>query len=425
MADQSFTNRNYDDQAVFVGEEVDASVSRPFRIRPNERSGHMLVVGADGRGKQSLMWNLMVQDIQKGAGVCVIDVTGNYAHALLDAIPASRTNETLYFHPGNQRRVVAFNPFFGIKEAERSRAAQSFMALFVAIWKLTDDSHPLMLRLMRASSRALLDSQEGTLLGMYALLTNANYRQRVVSECHDPMARRFWVDFETWDEKDKRDKPQPVLTRLEAFLSDPHLRCVLGQAKSTLDLDRVVAQRQVLVADLPRYELGAETARLFGSLLLTRMQNILEARPGGWPFYIYVPDVHHVHVALAARAITSQFKNAGVVTSVDQLASYDRDHQNGLLNAKRLVAFRLAPDDARKVAARFPIPKSEKSLMTLAENRLALSDWKHELNAVDMIPAKFGGRKHVLRRSENILGVPRKPVERKISAFLDGLSEGT
>ncbi len=365
----------------------------------------------------------MIQDIAKGAGVCVIDVTGKYARPILDAMPASRANHALYFHLGNTNRVVGFNPFYGVPEAERSRAAQSFMALFVAIWSLSDDSHPLMLRLMRASARALLDSQEGTLLGMYALLTNTEYRQRVVRQCHDPMARRFWADFETWSADDKRDKPQPVLTRLEAFLSDPHLRCVLGQTKSTLDLERVVQQRQVLITDLPRHTLGAETAKLFGSLLLTRMQTILEARAGGWPFYVYLPDAQHVHVSLAARAITSQFKNGGFVTSVDQLASYDRDHQSGLLNAKRLVAFRLAPDDARKVAARFPIAKSETSLMTLSENRLALSDWRHELNAVDAIPAKFGAREHVLRRSENILGVPRKPVERKIEAFLDGLSE--
>ena len=423
MADNTFLHDAYKSQAVFVGEQLDANASRPLRIQADERPGHVFVFGADGAGKQALLWNMMVQDIHNGAGVCVIDVMGRYAQPLLDAIPAHRTNETLYLELGNERRVIGFNAFHGVPSRDRSRAAQNFMALFIAIWKLEDDTHPLMLRLMRAAARALLDSEEGTLLGMYALLTNADYRQRIVQQCDDPMARRFWADFETWKEEDKRDKPQPVLTRLEAFLSDPHLRCVLGQTKSTLDLEQVVHSRQILIADLPRQVLGPETAKLFGSLLLTRLQTILEARGGGWPFYIYIPEAQHVHVALAARAITSQFKHAGVVTSIDQLASYDRDHQNALLTAKRLVAFRLAPDDARKVAARFPIAQSEQSLVTLTEHKLALSDWKYELNAFSALPADTGSRKHILNRSHYMLSVPRKPVERKITKFLDGLSE--
>lgn len=382
MAENPHLQRFAGDQSVIIGEDTRGTEPVAFRLRSRDRVGHVLAFGAGGEGQQAFLWNMMVQDIEAGAGVCVIDVTGKYARPLLDAVPPSRAEHTLYFQLGDERRVVGFNAFHGVPLKERSRAAQGFMALFVAIWKLEDDSHPLMLRLMRASARALLDSNEGTLLGMYALLTNAAYRQRIVAQCQDPMTRRFWADFETWKAEDKRDKPQPVLTRLEAFLSDPHLRCVLGQTKSTLDMEAVVRNRQILIADLPKQELGAETAKLFGSLLLTRMQANLEVRRGGWPFYVYIPEAHHIHVALAARAITSQFKNAGVVASVDQLASYDRDHQGALLNAEKLAAFRLAPDDARKVASRFPIPKPEASLTTLQKHKVAVSDVTQELNVI-------------------------------------------
>lgn len=365
----------------------------------------------------------MVQDIEAGAGVCVVDVTGAYADRLLDAIPEHRANQSLYFHLGNTRRVVGFNPFHGVPEVERSRAAQNLMALFVAIWSLTDDNHPLMLRLMRASARALLDSQEGTLLGMYALLTNADYRRRIVAQCQDPMARRFWADFEGWSHDDKRDKPQPVLTRLEAFLSDPHLRCVLGQSKSTLDLERVVSEGQVLIADLPRHVLGAETAKLFASLLTVRLQTALGAKAGERPFYVYLPEAQHVHVALAARSLTSRYTNAGIVTSIDQLVGRDPEHKNALQNAGRVVSFRLGADDARTLAGRFPLAQAETTLTTLAPHRAAVSGHKYELDTYAPLSADCGARSHVLRRSTNILGTPRKPVERKITQFLDGLSD--
>ena len=158
------------DQAILMAQETATHAPRPWHLMPHERAGHVLVLGADGDAKQALLWNMMVQDIEAGAGVAVIDVTGRYAERLLDAIPASRANHTLHLQLNDQTRVPGFNPFHGVPEADRSRAAQGFMDLFVAIWQLSDDSHPLMLRLMRASARALLDSQEGTLLGMYACL---------------------------------------------------------------------------------------------------------------------------------------------------------------------------------------------------------------------------------------------------------------
>lgn len=412
-----------EDQAIVLAEETAAHDPQPWRLQPSERGKHVLVLGAESEQKHRLLFNMMVQDIAGGAGVCVIDTTGTYARNLLDAIPSARINHALYFHLGNATQTVAFNPFHGVAQADRSRAAQNVVSLFVAIWSLSDDSHPLMLRIMRASARALLDSQEGTLLGMYALLTNTTYRQKIVRQCTDPMARRFWADFETWSAEDKRDKPQPVLTRLEAFLSDPALRCVLGQVKNTLDLERVVQNRQVLIADLPRQHLGADTARLFGSLLLTRMQTILEGRAGGWPLYLYLPAAEQVHVSLAARSLTARYRNAGVVTAIGQLVGQSPEHQNALLNAGRVVAFRVGPDDARKLAGRFQLAQAETALTTLNADRLAISETKYELASLPAFPTSVGASAHILKRSNAILGVSRRRVEETTAQFLDSLSD--
>lgn len=411
------------DQAIQLATSTDVHNAQPWYLMPHERAGHVLVVGNDGPAKQALLWNMMVQDIAAGAGACIIDVTGRHARDLLHAVPAARANHVLYFKPGDQNRVVGFNPFHGVPAADRPRAAQHIVALFEAVWSLNYDSHPLLLRLLRASARALLDSEEGTLLGMYVLLTNADYRQRIVSQCQDPLQRRFWADFESWKAEDQRDKPQPVLTRLEAFLSDPLLRNVLGQTRSTLDLDRVVRDRQVLVADLPRQAIGAETAKLFGCLLATRVQTILEGREGGWPFYVYLPEAHQVHVALLARAITSQLKNAGLVAGVSQLVGHERSDQNALLGAQRVVAFRLGPDDARLVAGRFPLPQAAKALTTLGNDRLAISGARHELQALERLPGQHRAAAHIQRRSNKILGVSRVTVEDKIERFLNGFDK--
>jgi hypothetical protein len=364
---------------------------------------------------------MMVQDISNGAGVGVIDVTGNYANQLLDAIPGHRSHHTYFFQPFDQSRVIGYNPFQGVPRGQRPRVAQDIMELFKAIWGLDYDRTPLLLDLLRSSVRVLLDCPDSTMLSLYALLTNSDFRARTVLRCTDPLTRKFWTEFEAWDRRDKRDKPQPVLTRLRAFLSDPQLRNVLGQVSGALDLERVVRQRQIFLADLSRATLGAETSRLFGCLLATRLQSILAARTGGWPFYIYIPEAHLMHAEVAARILQSPVPHGGAVVSLDQIAGYAPDVRASLLTPQTLLAFRMAADDVRYVSPRFPTAQPDTLLPTLSPDRLCMSGFKYELQALDALPAVHCSRTAIIQRSQRALGVPRKQIEAKIERFIDGL----
>ncbi|OAO03275.1 hypothetical protein A8B75_10905 [Sphingomonadales bacterium EhC05] len=365
------------------------------------------------------LWNMMVQDVANGAGLAIIDTTGNYARPLLDAIPAWRSHHTYYMRPSDQDRVVGFNPFRGIAEPDRSRVSQDIMELFKSIWDLDYDRTPLLLDLLRSSARLLLDSRDGTLLGMYALLTSDEYRRRLVQQCTDPLARRFWTEFDSWPAKDRRDKPQPVLTRLRAFLSDPVLRNVLGQVQGALDVERLVQRRQILLADLDRRELGPETARLFACLLATRLRSVLESRNGGWPFYIYLPAADQIHVAIIGRLVRDRYEAGGVVAGVNQVGSLLPEERANLLSAETLVTFRVATDDLKHVTPRFPLPGAERALPTLGEKRLAVSNYHRELALNSPLDARFRQRDAIVQRSGRALCVPRQQIEQKIERFLE------
>jgi DNA helicase HerA-like ATPase len=59
----------------------------------------MYVIGKTGMGKSTLLENMIIQDINNGEGVCVIDPHGSLAEKLLDFIPESRIKDTVYFAP--------------------------------------------------------------------------------------------------------------------------------------------------------------------------------------------------------------------------------------------------------------------------------------------------------------------------------------
>ena len=76
-------------------------------LHPEDRTQHLYIVGKTGLGKSTLLRNLILQDLYAGRGVGLLDPHGDLAREVLDFVPRARTNEVLYFNPGDlaERRV--------------------------------------------------------------------------------------------------------------------------------------------------------------------------------------------------------------------------------------------------------------------------------------------------------------------------------
>src|ERR1041384_5136628 len=81
----------------------------PFGLLPHDRRQHVYCVGQSGTGKTTLLRNLLVQDIEHGHGVGLIDPHGDLAEEVLDGIPASRTDDVVYFNPTDVDHPIGLN----------------------------------------------------------------------------------------------------------------------------------------------------------------------------------------------------------------------------------------------------------------------------------------------------------------------------
>src|SRR5919197_3184711 len=81
----------------------------PWGISHTDRRNHLYIIGKTGMGKTALLRNIILQDIARGAGVGVIDPHGDLAESILDAIPACRTNDVIYFNPSDLEYPMAWN----------------------------------------------------------------------------------------------------------------------------------------------------------------------------------------------------------------------------------------------------------------------------------------------------------------------------
>src|SRR5690349_12592272 len=237
----------------------------------------MLIEGMTGTGKTTLLKNMLVQDIERGEGLCVIDPLGVFADELLDLIPAHRVQDVTYFNPADAAFPIGYNVLGGYRPDERDRAAASVVAVFNAIWNLSL-ANPTIHSILGNGIAALMESRNATLLWLPRFLTDDEWRGSLVERLENPTVRVFWEDFDRRPKRERRGDIQPVLNRVQELFRDPVMANIFGAERKAIDIPRHLAERRILIVNLAKAKIGAENASLLGAFILADIANAAYAR---------------------------------------------------------------------------------------------------------------------------------------------------
>ena len=255
---------------------------------------HTVLLGPTGAGKSTALAHLALADIQAGRGVLLIDPKTDLVADILARIPEQRRDDVVVIDPTSSR-PVGINPL-ARTQAARSGASSSsgggvpggsaspelvadtvlatLKGVFAESWGVRVE------QVLAAALVTLARTPGATLVDLPLLLTNATYRQRLIAASGaDPLGTgQFWAAYEALSEAQRQQWVGPVLTRLQPFLIRPHLRATLGQAAPSFDLGEVFTRRRIVLVSLNKGVLGAESARLLGSLLVGQLWPLILAR---------------------------------------------------------------------------------------------------------------------------------------------------
>ena len=267
---------------------------------------HTVLLGPTGAGKSTALAHLALADIHAGRGVLLIDPKTDLVADILARIPEQRRGDVVVIDPTSSR-PVGINPLARVQTA-RSGALSSgggvlgggaspelvadtvlatLKGVFAESWGVRVE------QVLSAALVTLARTPGATLVDLPLLLTNPAYRQRLIAASGaDPLGTgQFWAAYEALSEAQRQQWVGPVLTRLQPFLIRPHLRATLGQAAPSFDLGEVFTRRRIVLVSLNKGVLGAESARLLGSLLVGQLWPLILARAAVEPSRRHVISV--------------------------------------------------------------------------------------------------------------------------------------
>lgn len=258
------------EQITYFAETDFRNQKRKFGIKSSDRTRHVYTVGKTGMGKSTLLENMAVQDIQNGNGVAFIDPHGGTAEKLLEYVPEHRIKDVIYFAPFDVDNPISFNIMEDVGEDKRHLVANGLLSAFKKIW--VDAWSARMEYILSNTLLALLEYPDSTLLDINRMLINKEFRKKVVEHIKDPSVKSFWVDeFANYTDRYTQDATPAIQNKVGQFVSNPIIRNLIGQPKSSFDIRDVMDSKKILIMNLSKGRIGEGNANLIGSMLITKI----------------------------------------------------------------------------------------------------------------------------------------------------------
>jgi hypothetical protein len=357
-----------------------ASLGRPVCLGPDARTRHLWACGSTGAGKSTLLAQMAVQDISDGHGVVVLDPKGDLIERIAERIPEERWPDVIVLDAADDELPVGYNPL-RCNAANRELIVEQCLGVMRAIWK--SSWGPRLDEIVRGCLLTLTSKPGMTLAELPALLTDSNFRGRMVAGLDDPFGvEGFWATFNTWSRAEQITNSAPVLNKVRAFAMRSRLRGVLGQSDGAVDFNRIIAKRQVLLVDLAAGKLGTEAAYLLGALLFAGLWDAVSAR-AGLPaekrslVCAYLDEFQHlVALPTPAETMLAEGRSYGLALTLSHqhLGQLDRDLIQAMsANARSKLVMAASHHDAGVFAKELGSGLTPEDLMGIAAHEAVVA----------------------------------------------------
>ena len=363
--------KNNNDLDVVFGANNYGGVAAEIGLTNNDRSRHVYLIGQTGSGKSTIIHHMASDDIKKGRGLAVIDPHGDLAEGLLEAVPPARVNNLIYLNPFDIKYPIGINlleltPNLSEDdlELEKELVCESVISIFRRVFRKDEnvDAHRIEYILRNAIYTAFTVPNP-TIFIVYSLLTDPEYRKKIVRNLSDENLTNFWKnEFGKAGDYQVVKMVSGVTAKVGRFLFSPIIKRILEQPHSTINFDEIVDQGKILICNLAEGKLGEDTSQLLGTTIIAKIHLTMTRRAQvaskeRRPFYLFVDEFQNFATSSFTKLLSGGRKYGLHITIAEQSTAQqdDRNIVNVILaNVGTVICFRTAsPIDEDLMLAQF------------------------------------------------------------------------
>lgn len=353
-----------------------------FGIKAEDRSRHVYVIGKTGMGKSTVLETMAIQDILNGHGMAFLDPHGSAIDVLLEYVPEERVEDVINFAPFDSDYPISFNVMEDVEPDQRHLVSSGLMSIFKKIW--VDAWSGRMEYILSNAILALLEYPNSTLLSVNRMLSDKGFREEVVKNVTDPSVKSFWEDdFAKWDERYMREAVAAIQNKIGQFISNPIIRNIIGQPKSSFDFRKVMDEKKLLFVNLSKGRVGEQNANLLGGMLVTKIYlaamsraNVTKAELAKLPhFFLFVDEFQNFANESFADILSEARKYKLDLTMAHQYVAQMEDEVREAVfgNVGTLITFRVGPMDAELLEKVFAPTFTQEDIVNLGRFQIYLT----------------------------------------------------
>lgn len=266
---------NIPEKGLLLGYNVFRGIQKEIRLTDKDRARHMYIIGQTGTGKSVLLENLALQDMIDGKGFAFIDPHGDTAETLLSMVPKERTEDVIYFAPGEMDFPLGLNLFEFQYREQRDFLIQEAINM---LYKLYDPQRqgiigPRYEHLFRNAALTVMAGPDGgTFVDIPKLFNDKSYVNQKLKYVTDQTVLDFWLKEMPGSERSNEfgEVKSWFVSKFGAFLSNEMMRNIIGQTKSAFDLRQVMDEGKILLVNLSKGKTGELNAKLLGMIFVMK-----------------------------------------------------------------------------------------------------------------------------------------------------------
>jgi len=339
---------------------------KPVNITEEDRMRHIYVIGQTGTGKSTFLGNLIIQDIESGKGVALIDPHGDLAEKALGAIPKERIDDLIYFNPGDLERplglnMIEYNP---ARPEEKTFIVNEMQNIFYKLF-VPETMGPMFEQYMRNALLLLMEDMQNeatTLVEVPRIFTDAEYRNRKLARIGNPVVIDFWEKeaVKAGGEASLANMTPYITSKFNNFIANDYMRPIIGQTHSAFNFREVMDQGKILLVNLSKGRLGDINANLLGmiitgKLLMAALSRVDLPQESRKDFNLYIDEFQNFTTDSIAIILSEARKYRLSLTAahqfIAQLTDKVRDAVFG--NVGSIVAFRVGVQDTEILVKQF------------------------------------------------------------------------